>query len=108
VLRARMGAGGQDPGSCPYGERVEINGVTVSLHPAGHILGSAQIRVEHRGEVWVVSGDYKTEPDSTCTPFEPVACHTFITESTFGLPIYRWDPQERCSTEMQRLVGAQP
>ena len=70
-----------------------MNGVRVSLHPAGHILGSAQIRVEHRGEVWVVSGDYKTDPDPTCTPFELVRCHTFITESTFGLPIYRWCPQ---------------
>jgi putative mRNA 3-end processing factor len=75
-----------------YGEAVEMNGVRVSLHPAGHILGSAQVRVEHRGEVWVASGDYKTEADSTCTPFEPVRCHTFITESTFGLPIYRWEP----------------
>ncbi len=64
----------------------------MSLHPAGHILGSAQIRVEYRGEVWVVSGDYKTDPDPTCTPFELVRCHTFITESTFGLPIYRWVP----------------
>ena len=72
----------------------------VSLHPAGHILGSAQVRVEHRGEVWVVSGDYKTEPDPTCTPFEPVRCHTFVTESTFGLPIYRWSPQARRFAEI--------
>jgi putative mRNA 3-end processing factor len=74
----------------PYGESVKINGVTVSLHPAGHILGSAQVRVEYQGEVWVVSGDYKREPDPTCTPFEVVPCHHFITEATFGLPIYRW------------------
>jgi len=74
-------------------ETANVNGVNVSFHPAGHILGSAQIRVEHRGDVWVVSGDYKTEPDPTCTPFEPVRCNTFITESTFGLPIYRWSPQ---------------
>ena len=66
--------------------------MSVSLHPAGHILGSAQVRVEHRGEVWVASGDYKTDPDPTCTPFELLRCHTFITESTFGLPIYRWTP----------------
>ena len=65
----------------------------MSLHPAGHVLGSAQIRVEYRGEVWVVSGDYKLEADTTCRAFEPVRCHTFITESTFGLPIYRWRPQ---------------
>ncbi len=79
--------------SLPYGETVDVNGVRVSLHPAGHILGSAQVRVEHLGEVWVVSGDYKTDPDPTCTPFEPVRCHTFVTESTFGLPIYRWPSQ---------------
>lgn len=76
-----------------FGQRVTINGVTVSLHPAGHILGSAQVRVEFEGEVWVVSGDYKTEPDPTCTPFEPIRCDTFVTESTFGLPIYQWPDQ---------------
>jgi len=72
---------------------VNLNGTTISLHPAGHILGSSQIRIEYAGEVWVVSGDYKTQPDPTCTPFEPVRCHTFVTESTFGLPIYRWPSQ---------------
>lgn len=77
-----------------YGERVTVNGVTVSFHPAGHLLGSAQVRVEHRGEVWVVSGDYKTAADPTCEPFEPVRCHLFVTESTFGLPVYRWEPPE--------------
>ncbi|HEX2828293.1 MAG TPA: ligase-associated DNA damage response exonuclease [Burkholderiales bacterium] len=78
-----------------YGEPLDINGVRVSLHPAGHVLGSAQVRLEHRGEVWVVSGDYKLQPDPTCAPFEPVRCDTFITESTFGLPIYRWrDPRD--------------
>lgn len=74
----------------PYGETVQMNGVRVSLHPAGHILGSVQVRVEHRGEVWVVSGDYKLQADATATAFEPVRCHTFITEATFGLPVYRW------------------
>ncbi|MEX3843646.1 ligase-associated DNA damage response exonuclease [Paraburkholderia sp. BR10882] len=76
----------------PYGEQIEVNGVRVSLHPAGHVLGSAQVRLEHAGRVWVASGDYKIEPDPTCTPFEPVRCDTFITESTFGLPVYRWEP----------------
>jgi putative mRNA 3-end processing factor len=76
-----------------WNETFHINGVTLSFHPAGHILGSAQIRVIYRGERWVVSGDYKTEPDPTCTPFEPVRCDVFITESTFGLPVYRWTPQ---------------
>ena len=75
-----------------YGETRTIGGVRVSFHPAGHILGSAQIRLERDGEVWVVSGDYKRQPDPTCDAFEPVRCQTFITEATFGLPIYTWDP----------------
>ena len=96
VLRSRLGAIALD--SLPYGERISIKGVIVSLHPAGHVLGSAQVRIEHRGQVWVASGDYKAAPDfaaedATCAPFEPVRCHTFISESTFGLPIYRWAPQ---------------
>jgi putative mRNA 3-end processing factor len=89
LLRARLGADVKIEAH-RYGESVSLNGVSVSLHPAGHVLGSAQVRLEHRGEVWVVSGDYKLEPDSTCAVFEPVRCHTFLTESTFGLPIYRW------------------
>ncbi|MEX5746874.1 ligase-associated DNA damage response exonuclease [Massilia sp. X63] len=83
-----------------YGERITHNGVTISLHPAGHVLGSAQVRMECGGEVWVASGDYKVEPDKTCAPFEPVRCDTFITESTFGLPIYRWDPEQQVIDEM--------
>lgn len=77
-----------------YKEEHNIQGVRISFFPAGHITGSAQIRLEYKGEVWVVSGDYKTEPDVTCAPFEPVRCHTFITESTFGLPVYKWIPQQ--------------
>lgn len=77
-----------------YGTEHLMNGVRISFHPAGHITGSAQIRLEHKGAVWVVSGDYKTETDNTCSPFEVVSCHTFITESTFGLPVYKWAPQE--------------
>ena len=73
-----------------YGEQVVHHGVRISLHPAGHVLGSAQVRVEHGGQVWVASGDYKVAPDKTCEPFDPVRCDVFITESTFGLPIYRW------------------
>src|SRR4051812_4601006 len=75
----------------PYGEPIAIGETRVSFHPAGHILGSSQVRVEHRGEVWVVSGDYKCQADPTCEPFETVRCHTFITEATFALPIYTWD-----------------
>jgi putative mRNA 3-end processing factor len=92
VLRSRLGP--VNISGLAYGEKVVHNGVTVSLHPAGHVLGSAQVRMEYRGEVWVASGDYKVETDSTCAPFEPVRCDTFITESTFGLPIYRWRPQQ--------------
>lgn len=77
----------------PWGEQLTINGVSVSFFPAGHILGSAQLRIEYRGQVWVCSGDYKVEPDRTCDAFEPVRCQVFITESTFGLPIYRWQKQ---------------
>jgi putative mRNA 3-end processing factor len=77
-----------------YGEVSTIGGVRVSFHPAGHVLGSAQARIEYKGEIWVISGDYKLMPDATCTPFEPVKCHHFITEATFGLPIYRWQPTE--------------
>ena len=76
--------------SLAYGASLGIGGVSVSFYPAGHILGSAQVRIEHRSEIWVVSGDYKLAPDPTCAPFEPIRCHTFVTESTFGLPIYRW------------------
>jgi putative mRNA 3-end processing factor len=75
-----------------YGNRLTLGRTTVSFHPAGHILGSAQVRIEGPGGVWVVAGDYKRAADPTCAPFEPVACDTFVTESTFALPIYRWDP----------------
>jgi putative mRNA 3-end processing factor len=86
----------------PFGEAIYVNGVRVSLHPAGHLLGSAQVRVEHQGEIWVVSGDYKCETDATCEPFELVRCHTFISESTFGLPIYRWRPQSQIFAEINQ------
>jgi len=75
-----------------YGEAVAFGATRVSLHPAGHILGSAQVRVERGGEVWVVSGDYKRDPDPTCDPFEVVPCDVFISEATFALPAYRWTP----------------
>jgi putative mRNA 3-end processing factor len=92
VLQARVGFDAAVD-ALEYGEALAVNGVAVSLHPAGHILGSAQVRVEHRGEVWAVSGDYKVEADPTCAAFEPVRCHVFVSESTFGLPIYRWSPE---------------
>jgi putative mRNA 3-end processing factor len=77
-----------------YGKAITINNVIFSFHPAGHIPGSAQIRVEYQGEVWVFSGDYKCTADGVSEPFETVKCHTFITESTFGLPVYRWKNQQ--------------
>jgi putative mRNA 3-end processing factor len=98
VLRLRLGA--IQIQTLSYSESIFINGVKVSLHPAGHIIGSAQVRVEYKGEVWVVSGDYKTDPDGISVPFEPVPCHTFISESTFGLPVYDWQPQQ---VHMERL-----
>jgi putative mRNA 3-end processing factor len=92
VLRVRLGDIALQ--TLPYGEAIDHHGVKLSLHPAGHVLGSAQVRLEHGGQVWVASGDYKVAPDPTCDPFEPVKCDVFITESTFGLPIYRWCPDE--------------
>lgn len=99
VMRARL-ASDDVIETIPYGEEVAMNGVRVSLHPAGHVLGSAQVRVEHDGEVWVVTGDYKTAPDRSCAPFELVECDTLITECTFGLPIYRWRPEEEVVAEI--------
>jgi len=90
LLRARIGQ------SIPvktfaFGEPFEINGVKISLHPAGHILGSSQVRLEYAGETWVASGDYKRDPDPTCEPFESVKCDVFVTEATFGTPAYVWE-----------------
>ena len=106
VLRSRLGEITLQ--TLPYGQAIDHFGVRVSLHPAGHVLGSAQVRLEHGGQVWVASGDYLVagaehdarEDNATCAPFEPVACHTFITESTFGLPIYRWQAQRELFAEV--------
>lgn len=94
VVRERVGKAAAIEGIA-YGVRRRIGEVTVSFHPAGHLLGSGQVRVEHGGEVWVVTGDYKTQPDISCEAFEPVPCDSLITESTFGLPVYHWpEPAE--------------
>ena len=90
LLRRRFGSDAVIE-SVPYGRQLRLGGVAVSFHPAGHVLGSAQIRIEGEDGVWVAAGDYKRAADPTCAPFEPIRCDTFITESTFGLPIYRWD-----------------
>jgi putative mRNA 3-end processing factor len=92
LLQLRLGDNNYE--SIEWNETVMMNGVKVSLHPAGHIIGSSQVRIEYFGEVWVVSGDYKLEDDGISGVFEPVKCHTFISESTFGLPIYHWKPQQ--------------
>lgn len=112
VLRARLGQIGLR--TLDYGERIDHFGVLLSLHPAGHVLGSAQVRLEHRGRVWVAAGDYfaagasdgAQEHNATCAPFEPVRCHCFITESTFGLPVYRWRPQREVFAEIDTWWGA--
>ncbi len=87
-----------------YGAPVMINRVQVSLHPAGHIIGSAQIRMEYKGRIAVVSGDYKIQDDGLSTPFEPVTCHEFVTESTFGLPIYNWLSVSEQNRQLQQWV----
>jgi putative mRNA 3-end processing factor len=93
VLRLRLGDEAPIE-TLAYGQTKIINGVTLSLHPAGHILGSAQVQIEHRGRVAVVTGDYKTDgADTTCQPLEPLRCDLLVSECTFGLPIYRWQPQ---------------
>ncbi len=109
VLAARIGTAAPITG-LEYGRSIEHGSVRVSLHPAGHILGSSQVRVERTvgsvhgpaGETWVVSGDYKVEHDKTCRGFELVRCHAFITESTFGLPIYRWPAHEDVAADINR------
>ena len=98
VIRHRLGRITAD--GIAYNTPLQINGVMVSFHPAGHVPGSAQIRIERAGEVWVVSGDYKTDPDGLSEPFAPVRCHTFITECTFGLPIFQWRPDREILTDI--------
>ena len=99
LLRHRLGAG--ISAEClPFGESITIGDARLSFHPAGHILGSAQVRVEVGGSVWVVSGDYKPQADQTCEPFELVPCDGFISECTFGLPVYRWKAEEEVHAEI--------
>jgi putative mRNA 3-end processing factor len=102
ILRLRLGDVSIQ--SVEWNEPVFMNGVRISLHPAGHIIGSSQIRVEYNGEVWVASGDYKTENDGISGEMEIVPCNTFITESTFGLPIYEWKPQQELFYDIQNWI----
>ena len=99
VIKYRLGEINLE--TLPFGEEKLINGVSFSFHPAGHILGSAQIKVSYKGEIVVFSGDYKTANDGFSEAFEPVKCHTFITESTFGLPVYHWQDQKWVFNEME-------
>lgn len=110
VLRERLGPR-QPLQGLRYGETLTQRGVTISLHPAGHVLGSAQVRLEHAGRVWVASGDYFVsgagdQGNATCAPFEPVRCDTFITESTFALPIYRWAAPAKLDAQINRWWAA--
>jgi putative mRNA 3-end processing factor len=105
LLRVRLGPS-QAMQGLAWGERLTINGVAVSFHPASHVLGAAQIRLEHRGDVWVVSGDYRVETDVSCDAFESVPCRVFITESTFGLPVYRWAPQAEVVAQINDWWGS--
>ncbi|NKX44702.1 ligase-associated DNA damage response exonuclease [Roseicyclus persicicus] len=98
VIRHRLGDISLQ--TIPYGAPLRIGDATVSFHPAGHVPGSAQIRVEVKGETWVVSGDYKTAADGLSEPFEPVRCHAFITESTFGLPVYSWPSEAELAAQI--------
>lgn len=99
LMRERLGAEAVIDAHA-FGEPYALGEVTVSLHPSGHILGAAQVRMQHAGRVVVVSGDYKRDPDPTCAPFEPVPCDVFVTESTFGLPVYRWPPMAQVLDEL--------
>ena len=103
LLKLRLGENSYQ--AAEWNEVLHINGVKVSLHPAGHIIGSSQVRVEYNDEVWVFSGDYKTANDGISGIFEPVKCNTFITESTFGLPIYNWKPQEDVYEEIRNWIN---
>lgn len=87
-----------------YGERITINGISISLHPAGHIIGSSQVRLSYKDEVWVVSGDYKLQDDGLSTAFEPLKCQHFITESTFGLPIYHFPKPDSVKQELHEWI----
>ena len=104
LLRARI-AKSLNIISFPYDETFELNGVTVSFYPAGHIAGSAQVRLEWKGETWVITGDYKIEDDGFTEPYQVVNCDHFVSECTFGLPIYQWVPQEIIQEQMLSWVA---
>jgi putative mRNA 3-end processing factor len=101
IARHRLGSGNTVM-PVDYGTSLRLGQTSISLHPAGHILGAAQVRIEHEGTVWVVSGDYKRQPDPTCAAFEQLECDVFISEATFALPVYRWSPTPQVAEEIVR------
>ena len=103
ILQLRLGPHHYE--TAGWNEPVFINGVSVTFFPAGHIIGSAQVRLEYKGAVWVFTGDFKTEDDGISTAYEPVKCHYFITECTFGLPIYKWRPQQEIFDDMKTWIA---
>ena len=103
ILQLRLGDNHYQ--TTEWNRPISINGVAVTFFPAGHIIGSSQIKLEYKGEIWVFSGDYKIEDDGISGAWEPVRCHTFITESTFGLPIYNWKPQEEIFSDIRNWIA---
>ncbi|HYZ88042.1 MAG TPA: ligase-associated DNA damage response exonuclease [Myxococcales bacterium] len=101
LLRHRLGADAVIEGVA-YAEPRDVGAVRLSFHPAGHVLGSAQVRIEHEGSVWLATGDYKREPDPTCAPFTPVRCDVLVTEASYALPIFRWDDPREVIGEIYR------
>ena len=97
-----------DEHAVDYGDTRSLGEVAVSFHPAGHVLGSAQIRLQYREETVVVTGDFKRRPDPSCAPFEPVACDIFITEATFGLPVFRHPPTGEEIAKLLAMRAANP
>ena len=104
LLKLRLGEINAD--AVEWNDTINMNGVKISLHPAGHIIGSSQIRIASKDEVWVVSGDYKTEDDGISGSFEPVKCNVFISESTFGLPIYTWKSQKEIFSTIREWIAS--
>jgi len=109
IMRLRLGEGaGRSFGPLTYGQTITAGGVTLTLRPAGHILGSAQVVLEYEGCRAVVSGDYKRAADPTCAPFEPVPCDVFVTEATFALPVFRHEPPEREAAKLLASLRQNP
>lgn len=109
IMRVRLGDGaGQSLQAVRYGAPLRIGDVTVTLVPAGHILGAAQVVIDYRGRRAVISGDYKRQADATCAPFELVRCDLFVTEATFGLPVFRHEPDTREIGRLLASLGAFP